>query len=503
VPAFQRGFEWKQQQIIELLESVYRGFPIGSLLLWKVDRQILKLEAPHEVAFPVVQERYPLCYILDGMQRLSTLYGVCNYAGDAHAESLFNVLFDLRGQIFCHYEENQINPTLLPMSALFSPKELLQVQRWLADLPDGNQLIDRSIELHAIFQEYLVPTVTIADRDLEDVVRIFERVNSTGQKLSSVDFMRAVTWSQEFDLTIALRELSSKLSEKRFSFSDETLVKVIGLIFNRDPISAALLSLRNLSAKELIYGVERAHFVLEKVAEFLRTRFAIYSSDYVPYEGQVLILAKVFIETDSLDYRQESAIERWFWATSLNEGLKGKPDNFVARAVKAVPATLSGQRGGLQARLTIDERDIVDRRFIAGKAMSCAIAAMFAVHQSRRLTGGDVIDPSLYMSEFSAAHFEPILNVESVNNYARAPVVSARVMSNLIVLTDVDRDRLHGTSLKEALLQLNVNEPNTVELLHSQFLDFDILESLRHGRFGDFARGRAGLMMSFARTLVG
>ena len=37
IPAFQRDFVWNEAQILELLESVYRGFPIGSALLWKVE----------------------------------------------------------------------------------------------------------------------------------------------------------------------------------------------------------------------------------------------------------------------------------------------------------------------------------------------------------------------------------------------------------------------------------------------------------------------------------
>ena len=34
VPAFQRGFVWKQAQVIDLLDSIYNDFPIGSILLW-------------------------------------------------------------------------------------------------------------------------------------------------------------------------------------------------------------------------------------------------------------------------------------------------------------------------------------------------------------------------------------------------------------------------------------------------------------------------------------
>ncbi|RAP26722.1 hypothetical protein C2W64_01438 [Brevibacillus laterosporus] len=35
IPAFQRGFVWSPEQVALLLDSIYKGFPIGSVLLWR------------------------------------------------------------------------------------------------------------------------------------------------------------------------------------------------------------------------------------------------------------------------------------------------------------------------------------------------------------------------------------------------------------------------------------------------------------------------------------
>ncbi len=34
IPAFQRGYVWNQQQVIDILDSIYNDYPIGSILLW-------------------------------------------------------------------------------------------------------------------------------------------------------------------------------------------------------------------------------------------------------------------------------------------------------------------------------------------------------------------------------------------------------------------------------------------------------------------------------------
>ncbi|MFO1533935.1 MAG: DUF262 domain-containing protein, partial [Thermoplasmatota archaeon] len=35
VPAFQRGFVWSDERIAYLMDSIYKGYPIGSLLFWR------------------------------------------------------------------------------------------------------------------------------------------------------------------------------------------------------------------------------------------------------------------------------------------------------------------------------------------------------------------------------------------------------------------------------------------------------------------------------------
>ncbi len=75
LPKFQREFVWKYQQTLDLLDSVAKNFPIGSLLLWQ-SRQELRSEnriADLEIELP--RPDYPVNYLLDGQQRLSTICG--------------------------------------------------------------------------------------------------------------------------------------------------------------------------------------------------------------------------------------------------------------------------------------------------------------------------------------------------------------------------------------------------------------------------------------------
>jgi uncharacterized protein with ParB-like and HNH nuclease domain len=71
LPKFQRDFVWDKPQIVMLWDSIARGYPIGSILLWQ-SRQELRSEnqiADLEIKLP--KPDYPVNYLLDGQQRLS------------------------------------------------------------------------------------------------------------------------------------------------------------------------------------------------------------------------------------------------------------------------------------------------------------------------------------------------------------------------------------------------------------------------------------------------
>ena len=275
VPAFQRPFVWGPKQILALLESVYRGYPIGSLLLWRVDKAILKIGSTAETEFPETEVEYPLSYLLDGMQRLATLYSVFNYDGDRAIKGKFNVIFNLENELFQHYDERDLPRYYVRLSDLFSPRELLRTQSFIGQQEGGDKLIERTIVLQSTFQEYLVPMVTIAHRDVGDVVQIFERINSTGTPLGPVDFMRAATWSEEFDLSHELAGLREWLDEIDFRIPDETIVKMIGIVMGRSPLADDLLSLREAKPEELLEGISRVRGVIERCSEMLSDEFRI------------------------------------------------------------------------------------------------------------------------------------------------------------------------------------------------------------------------------------
>src|SRR3954463_16143867 len=76
VPAFQRGFVWEPDRVAYLMDSIYKVYPFGSLLFWRT-REKLRVErtlGPFELPEPKAD--YPVDYVLDGQQRVTSIFGV-------------------------------------------------------------------------------------------------------------------------------------------------------------------------------------------------------------------------------------------------------------------------------------------------------------------------------------------------------------------------------------------------------------------------------------------
>ena len=496
MPAFQRGFVWKAGQVLELLESIYRGFPIGSALLWRVDGPILRVEDQSKSLFPANDSSYPAHFVLDGLQRLSTLYATFHF-DPQHHDKMFKVSFDLKERTFSAVDSAKASASHVPLRELFVPRDFLKRQQLLAAAPDGEVLIDRAVELHATFQEYLLPIVTIAGRELTDVVGVFERVNSTGTKLSAVDFMRAVTWSEHFDLNGQIADIRKDSESRGFSIPSETIVKVLAIAMGKLPTPESMLELRNSTSRDLLRGTKKAKDTLARVSMYLGSYVHIKSYALVPYEGQFLMLARFFSEPGQPSDAQLKTLARWFWSVSFSEELQGRSDNQIANNVTEMGEFRTGARTKLRFSLKLTTETLLKRKFRRGNALSSAFASMLAHSQCRSLWTGDEIDPNDYMTDDAGKNYAAIVDAD------RGEEIS-KVVANTFVCSDSDvvaMRNLDGVAILRRLLKKQ-SRAQAEETFESQLIPDDAVQSLLKGNTKQFLGLRADYILACASKLA-
>src|SRR5438045_456748 len=76
VPTFQRGFVWDANRVAYLMDSIYKGYPFGAILLWRTKERLKFERKLGPFKLPDSEPDFPVDYILDGQQRITSIFGV-------------------------------------------------------------------------------------------------------------------------------------------------------------------------------------------------------------------------------------------------------------------------------------------------------------------------------------------------------------------------------------------------------------------------------------------
>lgn len=96
IPAFQRGFVWDAEHVAYLMDSIYKGYPFGAVILWRTKKKLNSERSLGPFDLPQRQPDFPVDYVLDGQQRITSIFGV--FQSDLPAQgddSWTHIYFDM------------------------------------------------------------------------------------------------------------------------------------------------------------------------------------------------------------------------------------------------------------------------------------------------------------------------------------------------------------------------------------------------------------------------
>lgn len=205
VPNFQRGFVWDPERVSYLMDSIYKGFPFGSVLLWRTKESLSFERDLGPFSLPNNDPSFPTDYILDGQQRITSIFGVFQTELKiANAPLWARIFFDLQAtenaqdSMFVALEEQFPDPSrYFPIACLFDPVEY---RKQTSGYVGNDALLEKLDGIQDRFKEAMIPVQTITTEDKTAVAIVFERVNQRGVELDTVQLLSAWTWSSDFDL---------------------------------------------------------------------------------------------------------------------------------------------------------------------------------------------------------------------------------------------------------------------------------------------------------------
>lgn len=410
VPQFQRPFVWETGQALALLDSVVNNYPIGSLLLWRTADKLTTERHIGDFTLPDVDDLTPTEYVLDGQQRLTVLYSVLGAADDGGG---FSAVYDLAQETF--FKSDTITPAIhvFPMRWLYQTTKLLNFRTSLQAHPKAEVLQARFDALVDVVTSYQIPVVTLRDLNIEEVCPIFERINSSGTRLSIFDLMVAATWSSGFDLNEKVDGISMALESKNFGdIRGTTVLKCLAAVEFRSTNRERILALRQLKKKpeEMDALVAKAQTAVIKAVDQLITDFKIHSLDFLPYEAHLVILTYIYANNPTLNAAQLRRVRQWFWRTSFSERYRGAPDTYVTGDLEAIQQfVLEGTEEAAEAYGDVPgERVLKGMVFRKNNSRSRAFTLVLAKAGPRNLTNGNSIDPSDALSVYNKKQFHHI-----------------------------------------------------------------------------------------------
>lgn len=402
IPTFQRDFVWKPENIRKLWDSIYRFYPIGSLLYWETDSYLHTHRKLGGFVFPhdedTVKKFKEWKYILDGQQRATSLL-ISFLGGKGRVEDNedfdYTMLFDAtRGEFFFAGELEDRKKTV---DARFLIR-LRDVPEWpfsfykeVAAVPSFNETIEHNLQqLSRIFTDYKIAVVKIKGVEVSEVCEIFERINQEGKKLHPVDIIVARTYRPEksengqrgFYLRDNLAALREPLVEhvNRFKDIDDlNLIQMFALCLRKQDVSkrsgygitpAALDNLKTADFEEHWDGARKT--ILETVK--LLSDFKVRGPDMLPYVYLMLTLS-YYLHANKNPDRQLA--RQWFWRTAFGVDDFRSSTDLYAACEDFFGRVEQGERIGILP-LVISRRRLIQASYNYRNALSRAVLTFLA-----------------------------------------------------------------------------------------------------------------------------
>ncbi len=328
IPVFQREFVWTDKQMLELFDSILKGYPIGSLLFWNTKGYKTKDDiGPYTIK---KENSDATRYVLDGFQRISTLFGVLmnpkeyTEINNNNEPKNFLIYFDVRENNFSYLKNKKDKDVFsIPLYKIYDNRELFNILRELGkeDITEIKkaEYIDNARNLHYVLHKYRLPYVEIKGGDIKSAVQIFSRINSTGTEISEDFMLAALSYNEEtgFLLSESITEFLNSLNIYNFeNLKRDTILDCISSANGKIYFDIKMEDL--IKNPDLNLFTNNVYIHIKKSVDFLYKKMFIIDIRLLPYPSQLIFISEYFRLNPEPTSEEYKALENWFWFTTYS-----------------------------------------------------------------------------------------------------------------------------------------------------------------------------------------
>lgn len=513
IPTFQRDVVWEKYNVKKLWDSIYKFYPLGSILIWKTP---LKLHNHRSIGGNIITDNLPRSeyqYILDGQQRttslLTSLYGGKIEGRDSFNPQLYvdltiqntdevddesftsRFLFwdeidDRNGEIKQNTGRNKryhdkLIVKLNDIKTSFSDIERQIVNNTLVNGNDYDSPVRKELrKIKEVLDNYRISFIEVKGIQVSEVCQIFERINQAGKPLNIFDIVVAKTFvpKTEIDTGFYLRELIDDFktlnNSKFMDITDMDYLQILAVLINQNIEGNSVRNITDRYLNEIkteqIIGIwDKAKKAILKTFDFFENHLHIQTPYLLPYRYLYFTISNYFYRSDNPDYL---FLKKYFWFYCLhNDDLLSNTTHLFGH-IEFLNNYIKD--GTVQFNtFVIDKNKLRESSYSSKGRLSRAILSLYASkapkdweHCSR-----DVIVPNLFISTDTPnlhhvfpTNSEYVLTNSSINNNSLMNIVYLTQMTNLDI-----SNRNPVEYFKDYI------SPDFINIMPSHFLPEDII----------------------------
>ena len=526
IPTFQRDVVWEQENVKKLWDSIYKFYPLGSILIWKTE---LKLQNHRQIGGHQITDtnfsRTEYQYILDGQQRttslLTSLYGGTiegrpkfnptlyvdltilpdNDIDDESYKNRFlfwNEIDDRNGEIKPNIGKKKrytdgLIVKLIDIKNNFTNIQTAIFNSELVNKDFNHPILSELSKIKGVLDNYRISFIEVKGIQVSEVCQIFERINQAGKPLNIFDIVVAKTFKPSTQQTATtpadngfyLRDLIDDFrghnNSEFLKISDEDYLQILAVLINQAIPESGVRNitpryLNEIKTEHILAIWEETKKAMLKTFDFFENHLHLKTPYLIPFRYFYFTITAYFFKNSLPNY---DFLKKYFWFNSFhNEDLLSNTTQ-LAQHIEFLNTEKTKKTYQFD-RFLIDKQKLRTATYSSKGRMSRAVLSLYASVQPKDWEHCDrdvLVQNFFFTTDKPNLHHIFPTNSEYVLNNQHKNKINSDSLMNIAYLTQITN--LDITNRNPLEYMKDYDKPEYISIMPTHLLSENILEWAR------------------------